>query len=265
MALAALASYPAERLLMSHHPVHPKPVILPAPLPANGVFAFNDDFNGRDGMPPDPAHWAYDIGPGAEVGGNHETETYTSSTANAYQDGNSHLVIAVTADGSGGTDSARIKTLGKYTQLHGSWQASIAIENTPGCWPAFWLMGANGQWPACGEADVMENYGSGFTEGTIWNSRATQSATGRALTAVDRGFHTYQVDSSPGKITYFVDGTAYAQATSATVRPWPFDGNGGLYAILNVAVNGTGTGGITPAVSALPVVMKVDFVRAWKS
>ncbi len=246
---------------MPHHPVHPVLTARPAPQPA--IFSFNDDFDGPSGAPPDPARWAYDTGPGSVVGGNHETENYTDSLRNAYQDGDSHLVIAVTANASGGTDSARIKTLGRYSQLHGSWQASIAVENVPGCWPAFWFLGVNGSWPACGEADVMENYGTGFTEGTVWNAHASQSVTGRALMPVDRNFHTYQLDCAPGMMTYFVDGVPYAQATAATIRPWPFDGNGGLYAILNVAVNGTGTGHVTPAPASLPVTMKIDFVRAW--
>jgi beta-glucanase (GH16 family) len=253
----------SERHRMPHHPVHPAPTVIPVAPPVSGTYLFNDDFNGAAGSPPNPTNWTYDIGPGAIVGGNNETEVYTSSTKNAYQDGQSHLVIAVTAATGGGTNSARIKTLGKYTQLHGSWQASIAVHNTPGCWPAFWLMGVKGNWPECGEADVMENYGSGFSEGTVWNSRASESVVGRALTSIDSNFHLYQVDTAPGKMTYFVDGVAYVQATSASVSPWPFDTSGGLYAILNIAVNGTGTGGITPAKSALPVTMEVDFVRAW--
>ncbi|HEY1705561.1 MAG TPA: glycoside hydrolase family 16 protein [Trebonia sp.] len=248
---------------MPHHPVHPQPVVTPVPLPSSGKFAFNDDFDGAAGTPPNQANWAYDVGPGSVVGGNNETETYTDSTQNAYQDGESHLVIAVTAAAAGGTNSARIKTMGKFTQQYGSWQASIAVDNTPGCWPAFWFLGARGDWPACGEADVMENYGSGFTEGTVWNTRASKSTVGRALTAVDQDFHTYQMDSSPSGINYFVDGVAYVQATPDAVSPWPFSDNGGVYAILNIAVNGTGTGGIKPAASALPVLMKVDFVRAW--
>jgi beta-glucanase (GH16 family) len=261
-----MASVPGDDLEgrnMPHHPVHPVPVITPVPVPVSGLYAFADEFNGAAGSPPDPSRWVHDTGKGAIVGGNQETEVYTSSARNAYQDGESHLVIAVTATPGGGTDSARIKTLGKYSQLHGSWQASIAVHDTPGCWPAFWFMGTNGNWPACGEADVMENYGSGFTEGTMWNSTASKSATGRALTAIDGKFHTYQVDSTLGEMTYFVDGVAYCHATSATVSPWPFDDNGGLYAILNIAVNGSGTGGISPAPSALPVTMLVDYVRAW--
>lgn len=31
-----------------------------------------------------------------------------------------------------------------------------------GIWPAFWMMGQTGNWPACGEIDIMEMIGGGI-------------------------------------------------------------------------------------------------------
>jgi beta-glucanase (GH16 family) len=252
---------------MPHHPVHPKPpvqVTRAAPPVAPTVaaaYTFADEFAGAAGSPPNPANWKYVTGPGASVGGNNETETYVDSTDNAYLDGEGHLVIAVTSSG-GGFNSARLTSV--HSQLHGSWEASIAITNTQGCWPAFWFMGKNGAWPGCGEADVMENYGTGFTDGTLWNSSATGNANAISASRSDDNFHLYRIVSQQGSISYYRDNVLYLSATSKSLTPWPFDANGGLYAILNIATNGTGTDGVSPPASAMPVQMLVDYVHCWQ-
>lgn len=251
---------------MPHHPVHPAPPVqvtraAPAVSPTAAVYTFADEFAGAAGSPPNPANWAYVTGPGAEVGGNNETETYVNSTDNAYLDGSGHLVIAVTAAGKG-YNSARLTSV--HSQLHGSWEASIAITNTPGCWPAFWFLGKKGSWPACGEADVMENYGTGFTDGTVWDSHAADSVNEISASRSDDNYHVYRIVSAPGSIAYYRDNVRYLSATSAGLSSWPFDGNGGLYAILNIATNGSGTGGISPAASAMPAQMLVDYVHCWQ-
>lgn len=254
---------------MPYHRRHPKPPAPPStatrlapPVPPTAAaYTFADDFNGAAGSPPNPANWNYITGPGAEVGGNDETETYVDSTDNAYLDGNGNLVIAVTAAG-GGFNSARLTS--RHSQLYGSWEASIAITNTPGCWPAFWFLGRNGQWPGCGEADVMENYGTGFTDGTAWNSTATGDVNGISASPADDNFHIYRIVVTATSLSYFRDNVEYLSATTKNLSPWPFAGNGGLYALLNIATDGTGADGVSPSASAMPVNMLVDYVHAWQ-
>ena len=239
-----------------HQP--PVPPVVPTPTPA--AYTFADEFTGPAGSLPDTTKWLWDVGPGASIGGNNETENYVQSSNNSYLDGNGHLVIAATSDGAGRVNSARIKS--NFHQLFGHWEASIAIPNVPGCWPAFWFLG-QGQWPGCGECDVMENYGTGFAEGTIWNSTATRNQHGRSTSTMDGGFHTYRMDWVKGSINLYCDNTLYASATSVNLTPWPFDGNGGSYCLLNIAVNGTGTGGVQPNPALLPAKMLVDYVHCW--
>lgn len=240
----------------------PSPTPTPTPTPTAATYTFDDEFVGAAGSPPNPANWTQIVGQGSVVGGNDETEIYVNSTQNAYLDGNGHLVIAVTNAPGGRFNSARLTST--FSQLYGSWEASIALDNVPGCWPAFWFLGKNGSWPGCGEADLMENYGTGFTEGTIWNSTASANKNGRATSSVlDGAFHLYRIDSSPGSIAYSYDGVEYASATSADLTPWPFDSNGGLYCLLNIATSGTGTNGVNPSASAMPAKMTVDYVHAW--
>ncbi len=241
-------------------PAVPAPAPVP-PTPAD--YAFADEFDGLAGTGPNPFNWAYVLGKGATVGGNNETETYVNSTANAYQDGQSHLVIAVTS-GIAGFSSARLVTQGKYSQQYGSWEASIAIENVPGCWPACWFLGVDQPWPACGEIDLMENYGTGFTDGTVWNSAVSAKAWGKSAVMADAGFHVYRMDYGENEIALFRDGEQYVSALKSELQPWPFDANGGVYMILNIATDGTGTGNVSPDPAAMPVRMLVDYVHAWR-
>jgi beta-glucanase (GH16 family) len=237
--------------------LHQPPAPTPIPAPA---YTFADEFNGPARSLPDTTKWLWDVGPGASIGGNNETENYVQSSNNSYLDGNGHLVIAATSDGAGGVNSARIKS--NFHQLFGHWEASIAVPNVPGCWPAFWFLG-QGQWPGCGECDVMENYGTGFAEGTIWNATATGNHHGRSTSTMDGGFHTYRMDWVKGSIDLYYDNTLYASATSVNLTPWPFDSNGGSYCILNIAVSGTGTGDVKPNAALLPAKMLVDYVHCW--
>jgi beta-glucanase (GH16 family) len=235
--------------------------VTPPPAPPAETFTFADEFTGPAGSLPDATKWLWDVGAGVSIGGNNETENYVKSTTNSYLDGAGHLVIAATANGNGGFNSARMKS--NFHQLFGHWEASLAVPNIPGCWPAFWFLG-QGSWPGCGEIDVMENYGTGFTEGTIWNSTATASQGGRASNQMDGGFHTYRMDWAEGSVQLFIDNALYASATSSNLTPWPFDGNGGAYCLLNIATNGTGTNSVNPNASLLPAKMVVDYVHCWQ-
>jgi len=54
--------------------------------------------------------------------------------------------------------SARINTKDKFDFQYGRAEARIRIDSGAGLWPAWWMLGY-GQWPACGEQDIMEFVG----------------------------------------------------------------------------------------------------------
>lgn len=230
-------------------------------------YTFSDDFDGPAGSPPDPSKWVYDLGGGGW--GNQELETYTASRANSYLDGNSNLVIAAT-EVSGAYCSARLKTLGMFAQIGGSFEARIKLASQPGVWPAFWLMGQNitkAGWPACGEIDVMEDFGQSAIRSTVHTpNQAATYAQGFDL-ASDTAWHTYRADISGEGVVFSRDGYEYGHTPRSYCPPgaWVFgpDGpnNGGLFILLNVAVGGYV--GTPPPSAKFPAVMLVDYVRAW--
>lgn len=245
----------------------PKPAPVTPPSPSVNDCSFNATFGGAAGSAPDPAQWGYNLGGGGW--GNNEKETYTDSAQNARVDGDGNLAITVTRNGSG-YDSARLVTSDTFVQMYGYFEASIWLSPVEGLWPAFWLLGVNSQsWPACGELDIMENYGSSLVSCTINNGTVGWTPALEADTQNDGNWHTYACLWKPGSVSMFKDGALLQTQTPATIDgDWPYDSaqamGGGLYFILNVAVGGTGTNNVTPPASALPAApMSVGYVRAW--
>jgi len=160
---------------------------------------WSDEFNGPNGSAVDSSKWISESGGGGW--GNNELEYYTSRLQNAWQqDGN--LVIKVLQEKYTGADgvtrdytSARLKTLGKFSQAYGRFEARIKIPRGQGIWPAFWMLGNDIEkpgWPDCGEIDIMENIGKepALVHGTIhgpgyiWRGRrrlALRAPSGPAL------------------------------------------------------------------------------------
>jgi beta-glucanase (GH16 family) len=138
----------------------------PTPQPGQWQRSWSDEFDSADGSRPDPSRWVYD--PGGNGWGNEELETYTDRAENSRIEGGA-LVITARAEKFTGADgfprdytSARIKTLGRFSQLYGRFEARIKIPRGQGIWPAFWMMGVNIDtrgWPDDGEVDIMENIG----------------------------------------------------------------------------------------------------------
>ena len=143
----------------SQNPVTP-------PTSDGWTMVWSDEFNGPNGSPVDRTKWVADTG--GKNWGNHELEYYTDRSENAsILDGN--LVIRALQENYTGPDgvernytSARLKTLGKFSQTYGRFEARIKIPYGQGIWPAFWLLGDDIEkvgWRACGEIDIMENIG----------------------------------------------------------------------------------------------------------
>ena len=254
------------------------PVPVPTPVPTGSApvsapasgYTFADEFDGAAGSAPDPSKWVYDLGAGGW--GNGELETYSNSTNNAYVDGNSNLVIAATTDGKGNYWSARLKTLGKFAQLGGSFEARIKLNSQPGIWPAFWMMGqdiTSVSWPKCGEVDILEDFGKGQVQSTVHTPDGSSTYQKNASIASDTAWHVYRLDwdLAAETFTFYRDGVSYLAVTSSSfpVSSWVFGpgspNNGGMFFLLNVAVGGY-VGAPKPA--SWPVEMMVDYVHAWK-
>ena len=253
-------------------------------------LVWSDEFNGTAGSAPDPTKWNYDLGGGGW--GNGEAEVYTSSTQNAFLDGNGNLVIRAIRSSTGQYTSARLQSGSPGASTHtadGNWQygmvmARIKIPFGHGVWPAFWMLGENintVSWPTCGEVDIMENFG---TYGNV-NNLAVNNGTahgpgysggsgiGKAYTlplgeTVTSDYHVYAIQWAQDSIKFYVDGVLYHTVTPASLpagKQWVF--NNPFFILLNLAVGGTTTflGSPDPTAPFPNQDMLVDYVRVYQT
>ncbi|HET7412267.1 MAG TPA: glycoside hydrolase family 16 protein [Pararhizobium sp.] len=102
-----------------------------------------------------------------------------------------------------------------FSQKYGYFEARMKLPPGKGVWPAFWLVGLDRS-HFTAEIDVIEYYGRDPTHihsaWHIWRKKGEpgKSRKGVHLTEVPAGslsdsFHTYGVDISPKKVTYYFD------------------------------------------------------------
>jgi len=140
--------------------------------------------------------------------------------------------------------SGRINTQHKMEFTYGSASARMKIASGEGLWPAFWALG-NGEWPDCGEIDIMETVGDGS-----WISNALHGPNyfgNTPLTyryflpkkATVNGWHVYSVDWTPDKLVFKTDRVITYTVTKAMIEhygKWAFDNP--KFIILNFALGG---------------------------
>ena len=199
-------------------------------------------------------------------------------------------MIRAIRDSSGNYTSARLQTGSPGASTHTSdlsWQygrivARIKLPFGQGVWPAFWMLGENFGavgWPACGELDVMENFGT-FNNNVSTNNGTAHgpgysggSGIGKSYTLpfgekVADDYHMYAIEWSQDSIEWFVDGASYHKITPSSLptgRQWVF--NNPFFILLNLAIGGPATflGKPDPNAPFPSQDMLVDYVRVYQA
>ena len=213
---------------------------------------------------------------------NEELQKYVDSEENIFFE-NGNLVIRPvksTVNGKIHYTSGRISTQNKRDFTYGVFEARLKVPEGNGFLPAFWLMATDenvyGQWPRCGEIDIMEVHGSDTrtTYGTIhYGNPHRQSQATRTLrngTFAD-SFHTFAVKWEPGEISWYVDGFlihrenewhSITEGQGEITYPAPFDQP--FYIILNLAVGGSWVGYPDRTTDFKNARYEIDYVRVWQ-
>ena len=255
-------------------------------LPASYTLKWSDDFN-TSGAP--SSAWQYDLGApllGGTVWGNSEQQFYTSN-ANNVAVVNGELVIQPVAGLPSGApsnlnllaSSARITTdtASYYSALnttpYGFYEIRAKIACVAGAWPAIWMMGKSGVWPARGEIDIMEWFGRYFAAApnqvqsgvhTASNSGANSIYQKANVASMCSQYNLFQMHWSANEILIGVNGVptfSYKKPANASNSNWPFDQP--AHVILNVAVGGN-LGGPVNTSDIASMTMKVDYVKVWQ-
>lgn len=212
---------------------------------------------------------------------NNEQQAYVDSSNTLFEE-NGQLVLQpgytpgfVTRDGQHfDFISSRINTKDKFEFQYGRAEARIRITSGAGLWPAWWMLGSNGDWPACGETDIMEFVGEGD-----WASAAVHGPHYSGETPfVNRWYfprgqdvtqwHLYAVDWTPDSLVFSYDGHTVFRLTKAMAEhygPWAFDQK--EFLILNFALGGAypeKVNGVQKPYNGLPQ-STVDMIKAHKA
>lgn len=245
-------------------------------VPEGYKLVWSDEFN--EGSVPS-ADWMLENWRAGYV--NNELQTYTSGVVDGkrtaeIKDGFLHINCFKGTDGK--VYSGRMNARPSTGWLYGYFEARIMLPKGKGTWPAFWMMPSNvdwntNGWPKCGEIDIMEEVGANpdFVSSSLHtekynHTKGTQKTHEMKCAGAEGEFHTYALEWTEEGITTYVDGKVQLRATKAEMGndhgSWPF--HYAFYPILNLAWGGDWGGYKGIDESALPVTMKVDYVRIFQ-
>jgi beta-glucanase (GH16 family) len=212
---------------------------------------------------------------------NGEIQHYTNRIENAYVSDGTLKIVAIRENfiDQGRTKqftSARLNS--KYAFTYGRIDVKAKLPKGLGTWPAIWMLGKNITenggywhtqgfgtvgWPASGEIDIMEHWGSreqnhvSSALHTPSSSGDTVNVGGQSIATASTEFHVYSLDWNADRMIFSVDGNPhYTYAPNdKNASTWPFDAD--QYLLLNFAIE--------PSIadSFNQGEMEVDYVRVY--
>lgn len=239
-----------------------------------------DEFNGSGAI--DTSKWFHQTQlPAGGSWFNGEIQHYTNRTDNSFvANGNLHIVAKkenFTAQGRTKTHtSARLNS--KFAFTYGRVEARAKLPTGIGTWPAIWTLGKNinengaywdlqgfgtTSWPACGEIDIMEHWGDNqnFVQSAMHTPSSfgnTVNKGGQTIPTASTAFHVYEVEWSPEKMVFSVDGRVHYTYNPSVknASTWPF--NADQYLILNIAIQPIIQASFTQSS------MEIDYIRVYQ-
>lgn len=220
------------------------------------------------------------------TGSNQELQHYRTDNVSVGPDGfgNNALVITAKREVHNGYQftSGRVNTRNKVTAKYGKIEARIKLPVVAnGLWPAFWTLGSQNGWPACGEIDILEaghSYGiqNGLQERNLngalhWLHAGNYAGYGPQTQApVGTSLYDYNIYTlvwTPTQIQMFLNNATspyfamnITGADAEEFRDWAH------YFIFNMAVGGSFPGITNPAniTAPLPANMYIDYLRIYQ-
>ncbi len=130
------------------------------------------------------------------------------------------------------------------------------------------MLGKQGDWPAAGELDIMEQVGKEperlfSTVHTSSGSGAQGTGNATQITDACTAFHRYQMHWTPQYVHFGIDDVMHYRYENKGQgkAQWPFDAP--QFMILNIAIGGDLGGPVDDAI--FPVQMAVDYVRVYQA
>ena len=241
------------------------------------TLVFEDHF---DGSELDRGCWNVELHEPGWV--NEELQEYVDCAENICLQDSNLLIRAIRTlrGGEVAYTSGRVSTQCKRDFTYGLFEARLKVPKGRGFLPAFWLMTTDestyGQWPVCGEIDIMEIQGHlpQTNYGTIHFGIPHHQKQG-AFTLSDGDFsedyHIFALEWLPGILRWYVDGRLFYETADwfsarpgGVPEPFPAPFNHDMYLIFNLAVGGDWAGYPDETTSFESAVLMVDYVRVYQ-
>lgn len=248
------------------------------PVLTNYEILWHDEFNGTE---MDMKTWNYE--PHEPGWTNNELQEYTESEANVFvRDGNLVLKAIATEDSNGDYyyTSGKVTTQNKQDFMYGKVVVSAKVPEGQGLWPAIWMMptdeGLYGQWPKCGEIDIMEVLGNqtDIAYATVHYGEPHGEQQGLLKlsdgTFAD-GFHEFSVEWEPGEMRFFIDDVLvntvndwFTAEPGEDEKPYPAPFNQTFFVQMNLAVGGDWPGNPDETTDFSKAEFEIDYVRVYQ-
>lgn len=239
---------------------------------------WHDEFNG-DTL--NDKIWTREV---REVGWtNNELQAYVDSEENVFvKDGT--LILKALESGDGTYTSGKVNSQNKADFQYGKVVVSAKTPKGKGLWPAIWMMPQDeehyGQWPKCGEIDIMEVLGDDVTKAyqTIHYGapHAEQQGTYVISNVLKDGtfeskFHEYSVEWEPGEIRFYTDSHLvltvndwFSAVEGEDDKPYPAPFDQPFFVQMNLAVGGNWPGDPDENTDFDNAEFVIDYVRVYQ-
>ena len=212
---------------------------------------------------------------------NNELQHYTNRIENSYVSDGTLKIVAkkeVFSDQGQTKDYTSARLNSKFAFTYGVVEIRAKLPTGVGTWPAIWTLGKNinengaywqqqghgsVSWPACGEIDIMEHWGSNqnFIQSAMHTPSshgATVNHGGRTISTVSSQFHVYKLEWTANKMTFSVDDYVHYiyNPPVKDASTWPF--NKDQYLLLNVAIQSSIASSFTSSA------MEIDYIRVYQ-
>jgi beta-glucanase (GH16 family) len=248
--------------------------------PVYDKLVWHDEFD-EDGALDDSKWFHQTLLPNGNSWYNGEIQHYTNRIENTnVEDGIMYLVAKKENYTNQGVTkqytSARLNS--KFAFTYGRVEIKAKLPTGVGTWPAIWMLGKNineigaywytegygtTSWPACGEIDIMEHWGSNqnFVQSAMHTPSSfggTVNHGGQIIPTASTAFHVYALDWFPDRMVFSVDDVVHYtyKPSVQNAQTWPFDKD--QYLLLNIA--------IVPSISPnfTESDMEIDYVRIYQ-
>ncbi|MBQ7959357.1 MAG: family 16 glycosylhydrolase [Oscillospiraceae bacterium] len=214
---------------------------------------------------------------------NNELQEYTASDDNIFvRDGKLVLkAIKTEKDGKEYYTSGKVNSQNKRDFMYGKVVVSAKVPEGQGLWPAIWMMPQDeqfyGQWPKCGEIDIMEVLGNQVDTayGTLHYGEPHAEQQGTVVltdgSTFASEFHEYSVEWEPGEFRYYIDGEHYltindwfTAVNGEDEKPYPAPFNQPFFVQMNLAVGGNWPGNPDETTDFDNAEFEIDYVRVYQ-